>query len=77
MPQRQKETSQSGRLGDTHSLSFRLPKGESARQLAPKKTTSSQTLQRWLKERRKEEHWNAVARMSGQKIGHAKVVSRL
>lgn len=77
MPQQQKETSQSGRLGDTHSLSLRLPKGESARQLAPKKTTSSQNLERWLKERPEEEHWNAVARMSGQKIGQTKSASRL
>jgi hypothetical protein len=65
MPQQQKETSQSGRLPDTHSCGLRLPKSENAQQLAPKKTTSSQNLESWLKERPKQEHWNAVARMSG------------
>jgi hypothetical protein len=67
MPQQQKETSQSGRLPDTHSRSPHLPKGESARRLASKNTTHSPNLERWLKERPKQEHWNAVAKMGGQK----------
>jgi hypothetical protein len=67
MPQQQKETSQSGSLPHLHSPGLRLPNGESARQLTPKKTASSQSLERWLKERPKQEHWNAVARVGGQK----------
>jgi hypothetical protein len=67
MPQQQKETSQSGRLPDTHSRGPRLPKGESERQPASKNTTNSPNLERWLKERSKQEHWNTVARMGGQK----------
>jgi hypothetical protein len=67
MPQQQKEASQSGRLPDTHPRALRLPKGESARQLAPKKATNPQNLERWLKEQPKQEHWNVIARMGGQK----------